>query len=135
MAKHDIDTSIERGKKIVVYGVIGIGATAGLFFLTRFLIKKHRKNKEEKDSATGNTASTYAKMLHMAFTNDNLFSWGTNNEEVSRVINAIPSRRAYTDVQKSYKNLYGKPLNEKLEKELTSEQYRNIVLILSTKPV
>lgn len=123
----------ENLKTVVIYSALGLGTATGLFFLARHFFKKEKANQAQKSSLDEGDPATYAKQLKMAFDNDNSFGWGTNEEQVFRVFNDIPSKNMYTKVQREYSNMYGKSLNADLEDELSSEEYNELIRILNAK--
>jgi hypothetical protein len=123
----------ENLKTVVIYSALGLGTATGLFFLARHFIKKVQANQSQKSSLDEGDPATYAKQLKMAFDNDNSFGWGTNEEQVFRVFNDIPTKSMYTKVQREYSNMYGKSLNADLENELSSEEYNELIRILNAK--
>lgn len=124
---------LENLKTVVIYSTLGLGTATGLFFLTRHFIKKAQANQSQKSSLDEGDPATYAKQLKMAFDNDNAFGWGTNEEQVFRVFNEIPSKAMYTRVQREYSNMYGQSLNADLENELSAEEYNELIRILNAK--
>lgn len=124
---------LENLKTVVVYSALGLGTATGVFLLARHFIKKTQANQSQKSSLDEGDPATYAKQLKMAFDNDNSFGWGTNEEQVFRVFNEIPSKSMYTKVQKEYSNMYGKSLNADLEDELSAEEYNELIRILNAK--
>lgn len=120
-------------KELVIYSTLGIGTTTGIFFLGRFLYKKAVANSTEKKSLEEGNPATYAKQLKMAFENDNWLGWGTNVTQVNQIFKEIPSKSSYQKVQAAYFNLYSKSLNSDLESELSSDEYNEVIRILSSK--
>ncbi|MDB5274474.1 MAG: hypothetical protein JWO58_2841 [Chitinophagaceae bacterium] len=120
-------------KTVVTYSTLGLGTATGLFFAARFLIKKIKKQSAEKNSLNEGDPSTYARQLKMAFDNDNWMGWGTNTQLVMQVFTEIPSKSAYQKVQNAYSGLYNKSLNADLESELSSDEYNQVIKILSAK--
>ena len=120
-------------KKILIgaLGLLGLGAVA---LLTRSYYLRGRKNQAEKDAATEGHPATYAKLLYMAFENDNSFGWGTDEDLVFRVIRVIPSMDMYEKVIREYRDLTkGRSLNADLSSELSSGDYSRVVAMLSQK--
>lgn len=120
-------------KTIVVYSTLGLGSATGLFLLARHFYKKTRASISQKHSLEVGDPSTFAKQLKMAFDNDNYAGWGTNEKMVIQVFNEIPSKSMYTKVQREYTNLYGRSLNADLEEELSSDEYNELIRILTAK--
>lgn len=123
----------ENLKTVVIYSALGIGTATGVFLLARHFLKKAQANQAQKSSLDEGDPATYAKQLKMAFDNDNSFGWGTNEEQVLRVFNDIPSKSMYTKIQREYANMYGKSLNADLEDELSSDEYNELIRILNAK--
>ena len=118
----------------VGFGVLGLAATVGTVYLVSRLVKKNKqKTTEVKTTESGHPAS-FAKLLKMAFDNDNYAGWGTNEELVYRVFNALPTQAFYKEVQKEYENMTaGRSLNADLSEELDSEEYDKVLGILQGK--
>jgi hypothetical protein len=120
-------------KTVVIYSALGLGSATGVFLLARHFYKKTRANVSQKHSLEVGDPATFAKQLKMAFDNDNYAGWGTNEKMVIQVFNEIPSKSMYTKVQKEYSNLYGRSLNADLEEELSSDEYNELIRILTAK--
>jgi hypothetical protein len=118
----------------VGFTVLGLVTTIGTALLIRHFIKKGKqKTTETKTTETGNPAN-YAKLLQMAFQNDNAMGWGTNEELVYKVFNSLPSQAFYKDVQKAYdKMTKGRSLNADLADELDTDEYNKVLNILQSK--
>lgn len=126
--------STEDFRTLVIYSTLGLGTATGVFLLGRHFYKKAvAKSTENRSLIEGNPA-TFAKQLNMAFDNDSYFSWGTNEEQIFQVFREIPSKKAYTEVQQAYANMYNRNLNADLENELSSDEYNYIIRILNAKP-
>jgi hypothetical protein len=117
-----------------LYGTLGLGTTTGLFLLAKHLFQKAQVKSVENHSAEEGNPATYAKQLKMAFENDMWWGMGTNEELIFQTMQAIPTKAAYAKVQSAYYTLYGTNLNADLEDELSSQEYNQVILILSTKP-
>jgi hypothetical protein len=120
-------------KNVVIYSVLGLGAATGLFFLARHFYNKSRKNTAEKKSLEEGSPATFAKQLNMAFDNDTWLGMGTDEEKVFAIFNQIPSKSMYAKVEKAYTDLYSKNLNSDLESELSSDEYNEVLRIISSK--
>lgn len=120
-------------KTVVTYSSLGLVTATGLILAARLLIKKIKKSSAEKNSLKEGDPSTYARQLKMAFDNDNWAGWGTNTKMVMQVFTDIPSKSAYQKVQNAYLGLYNKSLNADLESELSSDEYNQVIKILSSK--
>jgi hypothetical protein len=129
---HD-ERGLHKFKTVVTYSALGLGTATGMFMLARFLYKKAKKNSIEKNSLSEGDPATFARQLKMAFDNDNWMGWGTNNEMVMQVFRQIPTKSAYQKVQNAYFGLYNKSLTAELESELTSDEYNEVIRILSVK--
>jgi len=130
----DVDEEKLRNfETVVLYSALGLATATGAFLVARHFIKKAQANQSQKSSLEEGDPATYAKQLKMAFDNDNAFGWGTNEEQVFRVFNEIPSKAMYTKVQREYSNMYGQSLNADLEDELSAEEYNELIRILNAK--
>lgn len=127
------DDSLRDLKTIAVYSALGLGTATGFLLLIRHFYKKARKNVVEKRSLTDGDPATYARQLKMAFDNDNWAGWGTNTRMVLQVFQSMPTKATYQKVQNAYASLYNRSLTADLEDELTSEEYNQIISLLSTK--
>lgn len=130
----DVDEErLQNFETIVLYSALGLATATGVFLVARHFIKKAQASQSQKSSLDEGDPATYAKQLKMAFDNDNSFGWGTNEEQVFRVFNEIPSKSMYTKVQREYSNMYGKSLNADLEDELSADEYNELIRILNAK--
>lgn len=124
---------VQDFKTVVVYSALGAGTATGLFFLARHFVRKMQADRSERRSLDEGDPATYAKQLKMAFDDDNYFGWGTNEDMVFQVFRAIPSKSMYNKVQREYFRLYGESLNAALEKDMDSDEYNELIRILSEK--
>lgn len=130
----DVDEErLQNFETIVLYSALGLATVTGAFLVARHFIRKAQENQSQKSSLDEGDPATYAKQLKMAFDNDNYLGWGTNEEQVFRVFNEIPSKSMYTRVQREYSNMYGKSLNADLEEELSADEYNELIRILNAK--
>lgn len=127
------DDRLRNVKVVAVYSALGLGTATGIFLLVRHFYKKARRNVVEKRSLTDGDPATYARQLKMAFDNDNWMGWGTNTDMVMQVFQSMPNKATYQKVQNAYATLYNRSLTADLEDELSSEEYNQVVSILSTK--
>ncbi len=127
------DDRLKNLKVVAVYSALGLGTATGVFLLLRHFYKKARKSQVERRSLTEGDPSTYARQLKMAFDNDNWMGWGTNTDMVMQVFQNMPNKATYQKVQGAYATLYNRSLAADLEDELSSEEYNQVVSILSTK--
>lgn len=128
----------QLGKQIL-FGALGVGALVGIGYLARHSVKQAvrniQKGQAEKGSMDRGNPSLMAKQLHMAFENDNMFGWGTDEELVKQVFHQLPDQDFYKEVQRAYKQLYGKDLNSDLEDELDSAELAEVLGIYHSKPL
>ncbi|MES2386489.1 MAG: hypothetical protein V4543_00700 [Bacteroidota bacterium] len=120
-------------QKVVLTTVIGLGVAGVGYTLLRSSIKETQVTTAEQTGLDAGTASNFAKRLQMSFGNDMMFDWGTDEEAVYAIFREIPSKRAYADVQKSYKLLYSSDLNARLQEELSTEEYLKVQQIYNAK--
>lgn len=120
-------------KTAVIYSLIGLGAIGGVVYAGHRMIRQAQINRQERNSTIEGNPATYAKQFKMAFDNDNVFGWGTNEDQVFNTITAIPTKKMYSKVQDSYYKLYARNLNADLEDELSSDEYNRFINILSSK--
>jgi hypothetical protein len=137
MSKQKTNTGqkIEDLKITLLYALLGAGTVAGTLWGASYLYHRLRKTKAQGQSLTEGSPATYAKQLKMAFENDNVLGWGTDEEQVFRVLTTIESQEAYKKVQKAYTDLYQRNLNADLEDELDSAEYNKAISILSSKKI
>ena len=72
---------------------------------------------------------------------DSKLNWIKNNKEewtntkmVFQVFEQMPSKHSYLKVQDAYFSMYGKSLNADLESELSSNEYNQVISLMSGKP-
>jgi len=124
---------ILTAKDLAIYAGLGIGSAAVVIYALDRFIKKLQFNRTQKDSMNEGDPATYAKQLKMAFDNDMPFGFGTNEEAIVKVFEALPSKKMYERVQQAYSRLYTRSLNADLEDELSSDEYNNLIRILNAK--
>lgn len=127
------EKKLHQFKTVVTYSALGLGTATGMFFLARYFYKKAKKNSVENNSLNEGDPATFARQLKMAFDNDNWMGWGTNTNMVMQVFREIPSKSSYQKVQSAFFSLYNKSLTSELESELTSDEYNEVIRILSVK--
>ncbi len=123
--------TLEEKIRLGLIGAVVLGAS---FFIGRSLIRKARATSEEKKAYNEDSAAAYAKQIKMAFENDNWMGWGTDEEVLRRVIKAIPSKDEFRKVIKSYQKLYTRSLMADMKSDLSTDEYNEMLAIISTKP-
>ena len=118
----------------IKYGILGLVVLGGSFFIGRAIIRKARSTSEEKKTYQEGNAATYAKQIKMAFENDMWFGWGTDEDVLRRIIRAIPSKEELKKVINSYQKLYTSSMMSDMKSELTTNEYNEMLAIISTKP-
>lgn len=118
----------------IKYGIIGLVVLGGAFFIGRSLIRKARSNDEQKKAYDDDNPATAAQKLKLAFENDNWFGWGTDEAAIRDVLEKIRSKEEFDKVIKSYQRLYSRSLMADMQNELSTEEYAEVVDILSSKP-
>jgi len=131
-ASHDAEEITLEEK--IKYGILGLVVLGGCFFIGRAIIRKARSTSEEKKTYEEGNAATYAKQIKMAFENDMWFGWGTDEEALRRIIRAIPSKEELRKVISSYQKLYTRSMMADMKDELTTNEYNEMLAIISTKP-
>jgi len=121
-------------KEIVLYGSLGLVVLGGSFFIGRSLIRKARSTSEEKKTYSEDNAAYYAQKLKLAFENDMIFNWGTDEEAIRNVLRSVPSKEVFKAVINSYQKLYARSLMLDLKKELTTSEYNEMLAIIAGKP-
>jgi len=125
--------TVQTVKDVAVYGGLLVGSAAVIVYTIDHLIKKLQFNRSQKHSLEEGDPATYAKQLKMAFDNDMPFGFGTNEEAIIKVFEALPSKKMFARVQQEYFHLYTRSLNADLEDELSSDEYNNLIRILNAK--
>lgn len=118
----------------IKYGILGLVVLGGSFFIGRAIIRKARSTSEEKKTYQEGNAATYAKQIKMAFENDMWFGWGTDEDAFRRIIRAIPSKEELKKIINSYQKLYASSMMSDMKSELTTNEYNEMLAIISTKP-
>lgn len=131
-AIHDDDEFTLEEK--IKYGILGLVVLGGSFFIGRAIIRKARSTGEEKKTYQEGNAATYAKQIKMAFENDMWFGWGTDEEALRKIMRAIPSKEELRKVINSYQKLYARSMMADMKDELTTNEYNEMLAIISTKP-
>ncbi len=119
-------------KEIVLISALGLVVAGGTILLVSKVIKTSVANKEEKRSLDTNSASSYAKQIKLAFENDGW--WGTDEEALRAVLRRIPTKSFFKEIAASYKKLYGDPITKDMQDELSSGEYEEMMMIISSKP-
>ncbi|MCC7303469.1 MAG: hypothetical protein IT233_12590 [Bacteroidia bacterium] len=119
-------------KEIVLVSALGLVVAGGTILLVSRVIKSSIANTEEKKSLETNAPASYAKQIKLAFENDGW--WGTDEEALRSVLRRIPTKSFFKEVAASYKKLYGDPITKEMQDELTSGEYEEMMMIISSKP-
>jgi hypothetical protein len=113
--------------------VLAVGAAAGVFWGIKAVVKNFKQGIREQQALTEGNPAAFATQLKMAFENDNYFGWGTDEEAVFTVLEAIPSSSVMNKVQRAYRDLYGRNLAADLKEELSSEEFATALQIINAK--
>lgn len=114
--------------------VLAIGAAAGVFLGVRSVVKNFKQGIREQQALVEGNPAAYATQLKMAFENDNYYGWGTEEEAVFSILEAVPSASLMTKVQRAYRDLYGRNLAADLKEELATEEFSLALQIINAKP-
>ena len=114
--------------------VLAVGAAAGVFLGVRTVVKNFKQGIREQQALIEGNPAAYATQLKMAFENDNYFGWGTDEEAVFSILEAIPSGNLMNKVQRAYRDLYGRNLATDLKEELATEEFSLALQIINAKP-
>lgn len=114
--------------------VLAIGAAAGVFLGVRSVVKNFKQGIREQQALVEGNPAAYATQLKMAFENDNYYGWGTDEEAVFSILEAVPSASLMTKVQRAYRDLYGRNLAADLKEELATEEFSLALQIINAKP-
>jgi hypothetical protein len=118
----------------LVYGIVSVVVLGGSFFIGRSIIRKARSTSEEKKTYTEDNAAYYAQKLKLAFENDMIFNWGTDEEAIREVLRSVPSKEAFKNIINSYQKLYSRSLMMDLKDELSTSEYNEMLAIIAGKP-
>jgi hypothetical protein len=121
-------------KDAVLYGTLSLVVLGGSFFIGRSIIRKARSTSEEKKTYTEDNAAYYAQKLKLAFENDMMFNWGTDEEAIRDVLRSVPSKEVFKSIINSYQKLYARSLMLDLKRELTTSEYNEMLAIIAGKP-
>ena len=117
--------------KVIGYSlaVVAIG-TAGYFSYKWY--KNNEQGKAEEKSLSIGNPENYAMHLKKAFDND---GWpGTNNDEVFKTFEEMPSYAGFNAMKKAYQKLTGNVFEHDLDDEMALKEVRKIEAILRSKP-
>lgn len=121
-------------KEKIIYTGLSVVILGGSFFIGRSLIRKARSTSEEKKTFSEDNAAYYAQKLKLAFENDMIFSWGTDEEAIRDILRAVPSKEVFKAIINSYQKLFTTSLMLDLKKELTTTEYNEMLAIIAGKP-
>jgi len=116
--------------------LLGSAAVAGLYFAGRAVVRSDREKNAGSRVFDGREApAQFAQRLSLAFQNCGWWGClGTDEEEIYRVANEVPSRSAWGNVEREYRRLYGRTLSIDIEAELDTADYMKLIGILNDKP-
>ena len=114
--------------------LIATGVGLGVFLGIRAVVKNFKKGIREQGALKEGNPAAYATLLKMSFENDNAFGWGTNEALLFSVLESIPSKRVFSQVQRAYRDLHNTQLSVDLKSELDSEEYARAIEIINSKP-
>jgi hypothetical protein len=124
---------IQDFRTVMVYSLLGLIAAGTVVFALGHFLKKQKKNKVQQGAMEEGNPATYATLFKMAFDNDNMLGWGTNEELVFQTARQVPSKKFYDKVQSAYSTLYQSQLNADLKSELSSDEYVQVMQIINAK--
>lgn len=124
---------VQDFKAVVGYSLLGLLAAGTLVFAVAHFMRKQKQNKVQQGALEEGNPATFATLFKMAFDNDNILGWGTNEELVMQTAKEIPSKKLYDKIQSAYATLYKSQLNADLKSELSSEEYIQVMKIINAK--
>ncbi|MGB3465079.1 MAG: hypothetical protein WBA74_07410, partial [Cyclobacteriaceae bacterium] len=107
----------------VTASLLAIGAAAGVFLGIKAVVNNFKQGIREQQALIDGNPAAFATQLKLAFENDNYFGWGTDEDTLYQVLETIPSKAAMLQVQRAYRDLYGRNLSADLKNELTTQEF------------
>ncbi|WP_271729099.1 hypothetical protein [Aquimarina algiphila] len=117
----------------VITVLLAGGITVGMFFGVRFLVRRIKRNNRERHALERGNPASFATQIKMAFENDNVFSWGTDEKALFQTLELIPSAIMMRKVQRAYRDLYNSHLAADLKSELSTQEYAIAQEIINLK--
>lgn len=126
--------SVEKTGKGVLFTSVAFLLAAGTIWGIKKLRQANREQDRQdevfEDIFTVGQPAYYANRLLTA-----IQGWGTDEEEIMRVFNEIPTKAFYNRVFNSYSALTkGDNLNEDLKDDLSTDELAQAMEILNSKP-
>jgi hypothetical protein len=119
-------------KEKISYTLFGIVVVGGSFLIGRSAIRKYRSTNEQNKTFEDGSDDTYAKQIKMAFHNDGWY--GTNVDELRRILLLIASKKDFDKVVKAYSKLYNNSMMKDMSDGLDSTEYQEMLSIIAAKP-
>lgn len=130
----DVHEADNEFSKKVTYGLLAGVAGLGAFLLIRKAVRHMNKRAQFRNALTPGDPAAYAIQLKMAFDNDRMFGWGTNEDLVFSVLESIPDSRSMRKVRNAYWDTYTSELMADLQDELDTEEFAQALSIINSKP-
>lgn len=122
------------GRPLWQQPVFIMGSAIGLGVIGYLSYRAYFTEKAQKGSLTDGSPESLAKLLHMAFENDTAFGLGTDVKAIRSVMVGIKSKAEMLKVYKAYQQAYHENLYKRMEEELQSTEYNEMIQILAGKP-
>lgn len=130
------DHKFQKAKRWLLFGlsILGLG-TAGAFTIRHF----HRKKQAQKARRTGfedASPSGLARTLRKAILGYGRLALGVGTDEVAirSALTTVRSLQHWHKVIEAYRTMFGRDLVQDLEADLTTQELREMRLIISAKP-
>jgi hypothetical protein len=116
-------------KEKVLLSVVGVVAIGGTFYFANRAAQRYRSRKEQKKSLVPGSAADYATQIYNA-----MDGAGTDEESLRRILRMIPDKKTWLQVAASYMGNYHTSLTKDLQGDLSTTEYEEMMLIISSKP-
>jgi len=135
------DIVIETGSKgnttkwkVIGFSLGAIGLAVTYFYIRKKILQK-RADEEEKKALDEGEPALYAQQIKMAFENDGYGWWRSDIAMLRQIIEDIPSKQVFRQVNDSYVRLFpGRSMIRDMKTNLKSTEYDEIQLLVNAKP-
>jgi hypothetical protein len=120
--------------KVIGFSLGAVGLVVTYFYIRKKILQR-RADEEEKKALDEGEPALYAQQIKMAFENDGYGWWRSDIAMLRQIIEDIPSKQMFRQVNDSYTRLFpGRSMIRDMKINLKSTEYDDIRLLVAAKP-
>lgn len=128
------DTRNITPKEFIGWTLVGLALGGTAFIAARNFFRIKRSKTASLQATQGDAVAQLAVRIRLAFLNDMPWGMGSDEQALRQALLEIDSKRQAREVALAYNRRYNRDLDSDMQANLTSSEYREMSIILASKP-